>query len=142
MLRPARCHRSLYSTSATATLNFLMRSLTLRRTMRFSFNDLAPGMWSSRERWPITIATLAIDDCRIAWSIVNQFGNCQLRMCDALRRHRHPFDCEDLDHVADLHVIVLVERDAALKPGLHFAHIVFEAAERPDPSFVNHHAVA
>src|SRR5438132_7918880 len=49
---------------------------------------------------------------------------------------------ERLDDVADFHVVVLLEADAALEAGLHLGHIVLETAQRADPAFVNDDVVA
>src|SRR5690348_4425161 len=43
---------------------------------------------------------------------------------------RDPFDHEGFDHIADLDVVVLLEADAALEPGLDLRHVVLEAPER------------
>src|SRR5215467_9504167 len=115
MARAARCHRSWYSTSDTATLNFFSRSLTRRRTIRFSFSDRAPGTCSSTVNSPTTINSR--------------------RDCDSFHR-------EDFDHVADLDVVEPLEPDAAFEAGLDFAHIVLEPPERSDLPFIHDDVVA
>src|SRR6185503_13385819 len=58
--------------------------------------------------------------------------------CDIRRRQpcssrrQHSLHAEDLDHVADLQVVVLLEADAALEAALHLADVVLEAAQRSD----------
>src|SRR5439155_27262909 len=59
-----------------------------------------------------------------------------------LRRDGHPFHREHLDDVADLDVVELLEADPALESGLHLAHVVLEAAQRPDLAFVDDDVIA
>src|SRR2546428_9264399 len=47
-----------------------------------------------------------------------------------------------LDHVARLHVLVALERHAALVAARHLAHVLFEALEARDPAVVHDHVVA
>src|SRR5688572_21717317 len=102
-------------------LNFFTRSFSRRSTIRFSFSDCAPGMKRSMVSSPTTMG---------------RDPSC------ASGRDRDPLHREDLDGVADLQIVVLVEPDAALEAGLHFADIVLEAAERSNPPFVDDDVVA
>ena len=54
----------------------------------------------------------------------------------------HALHREHLDDVADLDVVVPLEADAALEPGLHLGHVVLEPAERSDLAFVDDDVVA
>src|SRR5438874_10666162 len=47
---------------------------------------------------------------------------------------------EDLDLVAHLDVVEVLERQPALEPGLHLAHVVLEALERIELAGVDHDA--
>src|SRR4030095_15171617 len=51
-------------------------------------------------------------------------------------------DVEAFDHVADLDVVVVLERHAALEAVLHFADFVLVALERLQRALVDHHVVA
>ena len=51
-------------------------------------------------------------------------------------------DVEALDHVADLDVVVVLERHAALEAVLDLADLVLEALQRLQRAFVDHHVVA
>src|SRR6267154_4487807 len=51
-------------------------------------------------------------------------------------------DVEAFDHVADLDVVVVVERHAALEAVLDFADLVLVALQRLQRAFVDHHVVA
>src|SRR5262245_20401951 len=62
--------------------------------------------------------------------------------CDNLRRYGDAFLDERLDDVADLDVVVLLEADAALEPGLDLADVVLEATQRADLAFVDDDVVA
>src|SRR6476646_2988620 len=55
---------------------------------------------------------------------------------------RHAFGDEHFDDVAHLEVVVLVEADAALEPGLDFRDVVLEAAERSNLALVDDDVVA
>src|SRR5262245_53863137 len=59
-----------------------------------------------------------------------------------LRGCQHAPHREDLDHVADANVVELIEADAAFESALDLAHIVLEAAQRPDLALVDHDVVA
>src|SRR5437899_7878570 len=51
-------------------------------------------------------------------------------------------DVEAFDHVADLDVVVILERHATLEAVLHLADLVLEATQRLQRAFVDHHVVA
>ena len=51
-------------------------------------------------------------------------------------------DLEDLELVADLEVVEVLERQAALEAGLDLAHVVLEALERVELAVVDHDVVA
>src|SRR6516225_9164611 len=55
---------------------------------------------------------------------------------------RDLLDLERLDHVADLHVLVAVEADAALEALLDLGDVVLEAPQRADLAFVDDAVVA
>ena len=60
---------------------------------------------------------------------------------------RHHFGCDALghksfNHVADLDVTVVRDRDTALHSVRDLAGVIFEAAQRPDFAFEHHHIVA
>src|SRR5690606_35916722 len=46
---------------------------------------------------------------------------------------------EDLNHIADLVVVVALQGDTVLHAGTHLGHVVFEAAQRLQLAFENHH---
>src|SRR5919108_2290185 len=48
----------------------------------------------------------------------------------------------DLEHVAFLHVVEVLEQDAALETLLHLADVVLEAAQLPDSGVVDDRALA
>src|ERR1051325_9259588 len=52
------------------------------------------------------------------------------------------FVLEDLDHVADLDVVELLEADAALGSGFDLADVVLEAPQRADLTLVGDDVVA
>src|SRR5688572_5199194 len=54
----------------------------------------------------------------------------------------YSFHREDFDHVAHLQVVVVLQADAALEPGLDLAHVVLEAPQRGDLAFEYHDVVA
>ena len=60
----------------------------------------------------------------------------------ALQRGLNFLDIEAFDHVADLHVFVVLERHAALEAVLDFADFVLEAAQRLQRALVDDHVVA
>src|SRR6266480_2018954 len=53
----------------------------------------------------------------------------------------HLLDLVGLDHVARLHVLVALERHAALVATRHLARVLFEALEARDPAVVHDHVV-
>src|SRR5437660_9775595 len=57
-------------------------------------------------------------------------------------RSRHLFDHVSLDLVGDLHVVKILEADAAFKSFADFRHIVLEAPQRSDAALPGNHAVA
>src|SRR6266852_7546991 len=71
-----------------------------------------------------------------------QILNSKLRASAILCGNRDPFHGEDLDDVADLEVVELLEADAALEARLHLADVVLEAAERSYLAFVDDDVVA
>src|SRR5215470_16750761 len=58
-----------------------------------------------------------------------------------LQRRLDFLDVEALDDVADLDVVVVLERHAALEAVLHLADLVLEAAQGLQRAFVDHHVV-
>src|SRR5688500_4943963 len=60
----------------------------------------------------------------------------------ALERPRHFLGAVALDHVAHLHVVEVLDADAALEAFADLAHVLLEAAERPDDAVEDLHAVA
>ena len=69
-------------------------------------------------------------------------GGCKGRRRRQLQRALHLFDPVALDHVADAHVLVALERHAAFLADKHFARIILEALELRELAFVDHHVVA
>src|SRR5262245_61130066 len=63
-------------------------------------------------------------------------------LCAALQRSLHRLDAIALNHVADPHVLIALERHAAFLPGDHLARVVFEAFELRELALVDHDAVA
>src|SRR5262245_32176735 len=59
-----------------------------------------------------------------------------------LQRALDRLDPVTLDDIADLHVLVVLERHAAFLAGGHLARVVLEALELAELAFVHHHAVA
>ena len=59
-----------------------------------------------------------------------------------LDRCRDAFGDEHFDDVADLDVVVLLEADAALEPGLDFRDVVLEAPQRADLALEDDDVVA
>src|SRR5215211_5830271 len=66
----------------------------------------------------------------------------RLRGTGALQRPLHLFDAVALDDVADAHVLVVLERHAALLAGRDLARIVLKAFELRQPALVDHDVVA
>src|SRR5262244_3653662 len=62
------------------------------------------------------------------------------RLRNNLRRNALRY--ERLDHIANLDIAVVSDRDAALHAVAHFAGIIFEAAQRTNFSFEHNHVVA
>src|SRR5689334_18728603 len=58
------------------------------------------------------------------------------------RGRSHALRYESLDLVAGLHIAEILNHDAALLTGAHFADIVLEALQRRNAASVNDHAVA
>src|SRR5689334_13258377 len=92
------------------------RSLNERTTLRLSLSDLAPGI----ERLSLRMPTNMI--------------SAELRL--------DLFDLEALDDVAFLHVLEVLERDAALEPLGDLLHVVLEAAQAREPAGPDDDAVA
>src|SRR5690242_2951508 len=101
----ADCQASWSPTSAIAQLHFWRtRSLIRRSTIRFSFSEWLASIIRVTRQTP-TIICLGE-------------GGGDL------------FDLVGLDHVPDLHVVEVLDADAALVALLHLAHVVLEAAQR------------
>src|SRR5688500_15175062 len=49
---------------------------------------------------------------------------------------------EAFDLMADAYIVVILDRDAALRTGPHFVHVVLETAQRLECTFEDHHVVA
>src|SRR5215207_4042343 len=65
-----------------------------------------------------------------------------LRRCGRLERSRDLLLAIALDDVAHLDVVEVLDADTALETFAHFLHIVLEAAQRADGTFVNLGTVA
>src|SRR6266480_1637381 len=65
-----------------------------------------------------------------------------LRMARTLERPRHFLDFVDFELVADLEVVEVFHRHAALETGFYFTHVVLEALERIDLARMDDHVVA
>src|SRR5271165_5512821 len=138
----ARCHASLASISATATLKCARRpSLTLRTTWRLSFSECAPSMRISSVRYAI-----------ISRPVAQRPGN-QLswgRNSPGTTAHSVLYECfgryalrdEVLDDISDFNVTVIGDRDAAFHAVPHLADILLEASHRAYFALEHHYVVA
>src|SRR5947199_358813 len=115
----------------------------------------------SAETWtPVTVTnptrgsrTLPVRKAATVWRLARRelqlpghdgdhHGSTALGRAPDVERARHLFDAVGLDQVADLHVVEVLNADAALEALANLAHVVLEALERPDPPFVHLDAVA
>src|SRR5690348_15059898 len=140
--RVARCHKSVWSSSATATLNWVRRrSFKLRRTCRLSFRECAPSMRSSRVRKAIKfrVSRFQFQAGPNQWSETNNL-NLETALGDHFRGDT--LRGEGLDDITHLDVAVIGDGDAAFHAVAHLADVIFEAPERADLAFEYHHVVA
>src|ERR1700674_1060545 len=135
----ARFHNPDAPSSATATLKCARsRSFRLRTTCRLSLRDCAASMRSSRVRKAIMRSSVVG-----LWSLANHFWHGRTTN-DERRPLHHSFRCdllghEGLDHVADFNVAIVGDGDAAFHAVGYLAGVVFEAAQRVDFAFEDHH---
>src|SRR5438093_12684489 len=69
-------------------------------------------------------------------------GRLRALGCSGCEPAGHLLHLVGLDHVAHLHVLVPVERHAALVAARDLAHVLLEALETRDPPVVHDHVVA
>src|SRR5208283_5583190 len=143
----ARCHASLGSISATATLKRVRRpSFTLRTTCRLSFSDCAPSMRISSVRCAIISASSLsgyTKSRKLAPRCEEHFpGLAAVSLCLGECYCRHLLDYIRLDDISRLDVTVVCDTDAALHAVAYFAGIVFKAPQRSDFAFEHHRVVA
>src|SRR5918993_4831865 len=73
-----------------------------------------------------SVRSSSASSCWISWATRGRRWDFIAR----LQRPRHLHDLVHLELVALLHVVEAADRQAALEPGLHLAHVVLEPLER------------
>src|SRR6185436_12958305 len=130
---PRTCSSS-QPTSATLTLwRAAIRSFICATTRRLSFSERAPGTRNWSRSTPTQIDSSGAPYCLMQ----------SRRTGSAASARRGDFlDQERLDLIADLHVVEVLEADAALVALLDLAHVVLEATERAELAGPDDRAVA
>src|SRR5215469_177374 len=140
----ARCHASLGSSSATATLKRVRKpSLTLRTTWRLSLSECAPSIRISSVRCAIMDAYRYTKSRKPVSQYEKPFRNDCLNRCGLGECFLgHPLGDKRFDHVPGLDVTVVGDADSALHAVAHFAGIILEAPQGCDFTLKDNHIVA
>src|SRR2546422_1250911 len=112
------------------------------RLRRRDVEAVVQPVFEALEHVALVLERLARREMQLPGHDGDHHGSTALGRAPDVERARHLFDAVGLDQVADLHVVEVLNADAALEALANLAHVVLEALERPDRPFVHLDAVA